>query len=295
MADLAPSPPVSAAGPPPRRHQLLARFFAQRQAQLGIVVLLVIVAATVVGARSWHYGYSDITAEFSTGPSWSHPMGTDTSGRDMLARVLRGSQKSLQVGLLVAALSTILGLLVGGAAGWFGGVVDSVLMRCTDLVLTVPGIAILAVLAGAVGQSGRNWFAVGLILSSLAWTRRARVVRIAFLSLREQAFVLSARATGASSWRIVTRHVLPNAAAPVIVAATLGVGSAIVAEAALSYLGLGVTVPDTSLGSLVASGQSAATTRPWLFWFPGLMIVAIVLSVNLVGDALRRALDPDGR
>lgn len=254
-----------------------------------------IVAATVLGPRLWHYGYSDITSESSTGPSWSHPMGTDGTGRDMLARVLRGSQKSLQVGLLAAALSTALGLVVGGAAGWFGGVVDSVLMRCTDLILTVPGIAVLAVLAGAIGQSGRNWFSVGLILASLAWTRRARVVRIAFLSLREQAFVLSARATGASSWRIVTRHVLPNAAAPVIVAATLGVGSAIVAEAALSFLGLGVTVPDTSLGSLVASGQSAATTRPWLFWFPGLAIVAIVLSVNLVGDALRRALDPGGR
>jgi ABC-type dipeptide/oligopeptide/nickel transport system permease subunit len=273
---------------------VLTRFLRQRQAQVGVVVLLIIVVATVLGPHLWRYGYRDITPEYSTAPSWSHPMGTDNSGHDLFARVLRGSQKSLQVGVLVAALSTALGLLVGGAAGWYGGVVDNVLMRCTDLVLTVPGIAVLAVLAGALGASGRNWFSVGLILSSLAWTRRARIVRVSFMSLRQQPFVQSARATGAGSWRIVTRHVLPNAAAPIIVAATLGVGSAIVAEAALSYLGLGVTVPDTSLGSLVAAGQSATTTRPWLFWFPGLAIVAIVLSVNLIGDALRRALDPGG-
>ena len=219
-------------------------------------------------------------------------MGTDGVGHDGLAQVLRGAQKSLQVGLLAALVSTTLGAIVGMAAGFYRGWVDALLMRLTDLVLTIPGIAILIVMAGRVRGTAGNWWAIALIVAALSWPGTARVARAVVLSLREQEFVEAARAIGASNGRVMMRHLLPHAAGPVIVRATFAVGGAIFAETGLSYLGLGISPPDTSLGSLVAAGQSAATTRPWLFYFPGLVIALVVLSVNLVGDGLRDALDP---
>jgi ABC-type dipeptide/oligopeptide/nickel transport system permease subunit len=196
------------------------------------------------------------------------------------------------IAFLVAVFSTVLGVVVGAVAGYCGGLIDSVLMRTTDLVLTVPAIAILVVLANAIRDSAASWLLLALILAGLSWTRKARLVRASFRSLRRLEFVDAARAVGARDVRIIRRHLLPNAAAPIAVAATLTVGSAVLAEAALTYLGLGPTRPDTSLGQLVQSGQHSATTHPWLFYFPGLVIVVLVLSVNLVGDAIRRAFDP---
>ena len=258
----------------------------------GLVTLVIIVIGTVVVGRLWRYGYAEITDDLSAPPSWRHPMGTDGLGRDLFAQVLRGTQKSLQVGLLVAFVSTAVGTAVGCVAGYFRGLVDHLLMRFTDVVLAVPGIAVLAVLAGSVqGRSG-NWFAIALILAALSWTGLARIVRSVVLSLREQEFIEAARATGAGSGRIVIRHVLPHLSGPVTVKASLTVGSAILAEAALSYLGLGITSPDTSLGRLIETGQQSANTRPWLFYFPGLVVMSIVLSVNFLGDGLRDALDP---
>lgn len=255
-------------------------------------MLTLVALAALVGGRLWRYGYSEITPEFSTPPSWSHPMGTDGVGHDGLAQVLRGAQKSLQVGLLAALVSTTLGAIVGMAAGFYRGWVDALLMRLTDLVLTIPGIAVLIVMAGRVRGTAGNWWAIALIVAALSWEGTARVVRAVVLSLREQEFVEAARAIGASNRRVMVRHLLPHAAGPVIVRATFAVGGAIFAETGLSYLGLGISPPDTSLGSLVAAGQSAAATRPWLFYFPGLFIALVVLSVNLVGDGLRDALDP---
>jgi len=273
------------------RATTLRRFAGSRIAVAGLVLIVVLIGAASVGGRIWRYDYDEITAEYSSAPSWQHPMGTDTLGHDMVALVLRGMQKSEQVAVVVALLSTVLGVAVGGTAGFFGGVVDNVLMRLADVVLIVPGIAVLAVLAASVQDVKGNWLLIGLILSALMWVPTARLLRAAVLSLREEAYVEAARAAGAGPGRIVLRHVVPGAAGIIITSATLTVAAAVQAEAALTFLGLGITSPDTSLGRLVARGLDSATTRPWLFYFPGLTIVVLVLAVNFVGDGLRRALD----
>ncbi|HEY4791318.1 MAG TPA: ABC transporter permease [Actinomycetes bacterium] len=271
---------------------IIRRFLAHKLAVGSLVVFLVVVIISLVGGRFWKYGYADITDQFSSPPSLAHPMGTDDIGHDSLAQVLRGAQKSVQVALMVAFLATAIGTVIGALAGYYRGWVDSALMRFTDLVLTIPSIAILAVLASTVASQAGNWFFIGLILALLQWTYIARVVRGTFLSLREKEFVEAARALGASDTRIMFRHLLPNATGSIIVNATVMVSVAILTETALSFLGLGIKSPDTSLGLLVSTGQQAATTRPWLFYFPGLVIIVIALTINFVGDGLRDAFDP---
>jgi ABC-type dipeptide/oligopeptide/nickel transport system permease subunit len=271
---------------------ILRRFMAHKLAVGSLVVFLLVVIISLIGGRFWKYGYADITDEFSSPPSLEHPMGTDDIGHDSFAQVLRGAQKSVQVALMVAILATTIGAVIGAIAGYYRGWVDSALMRFTDLILTIPAIAILAVLAATVTEQAGNWFFIGLILALLQWTYIARVVRGTFLSLREKEFVEAARALGASDARIIFRHLLPNAAGSIIVNATITVAVAILLETALSYLGLGIRPPDTSLGLLISAGQQAATTRPWLFYFPGLIIVIIALTINFIGDGLRDAFDP---
>jgi peptide/nickel transport system permease protein len=271
---------------------IIRRFTAHKLAVGSLVVFLLVVIISLIGGRFWKYGYADITDEFSSPPSLEHPMGTDDIGHDSMARILRGAQKSVQVALMVAILATTLGAFIGALAGYYRGWVDSALMRFTDLILTIPAIAILAVLAAAVTEQAGNWFFIGLVLALLQWTYIARVVRGTFLSLREKEFVEAARALGASDARIMFRHLLPNATGSIIVNATITVAVAILIETALSYLGLGIRPPDTSLGLLISEGQQAATTRPWLFYFPGLIIVIIALTINFIGDGLRDAFDP---
>jgi len=271
---------------------IIRRFTAHKLAVGSLVVFLLVVIISLIGGRFWKYGYADITDEFSSPPSLEHPMGTDDIGHDSMARILRGAQKSVQVALMVAILATTIGAVIGALAGYYRGWVDSALMRFTDLILTIPAIAILAVLAAAVTEQAGNWFFIGLVLALLQWTYIARVVRGTFLSLREKEFVEAARALGASDTRIMFRHLLPNATGSIIVNATITVAVAILIETALSYLGLGIRPPDTSLGLLISEGQQAATTRPWLFYFPGLIIVIIALTINFIGDGLRDAFDP---
>jgi ABC-type dipeptide/oligopeptide/nickel transport system permease subunit len=271
---------------------IIHRFMAHKLAVGSLVVFVLVVVISLIGGRFWKYGYAEITDKFSSPPSLEHPMGTDDIGHDTLAQVLRGAQKSVQVALMVAILATTIGAVIGALAGYYRGWVDSALMRFTDLVLTIPSIAILAVLAATVAQEAGNWFFIGLILALLQWTYIARVVRGTFLSLREKEFVEAARALGASDTRIMFRHLLPNATGSIIVNATVTVAVAILVETSLSYLGLGIRPPDTSLGLLVSTGQQAATTRPWLFYFPGLVIIIIALTINFVGDGLRDAFDP---
>jgi len=268
---------------------ILRRFMAHKLAVGSLVVFVLVVLISLIGGRFWKYGYADITDEFSSPPSLKHPMGTDDIGHDSLAQILRGSQKSVQVALMVAFLSTTVGAVIGALAGYYRGWVASALMRFTDLVLTIPSIAILAVLASTVTAQAGNWFFIGLVLSVLLWTYIARVVRGTFLSLREKEFVEAARALGASDARIMFRHLLPNAAGSLIVNATVMVSIAILTETALSFLGLGIRPPDTSLGLLVSTGQQAATTRPWQFYFPGLVIIVIM---SLVVDILYAFIDP---
>jgi ABC-type dipeptide/oligopeptide/nickel transport system permease subunit len=275
-----------------QRQLITRRFLSHKLAVGSLVVFLLMVVASLIGGRLWKYGYADITDEFSSPPSLEHPMGTDSIGHDSMAQILRGAQKSVQVALLVALLATTFGTLIGALAGYYRGWTDSALMRFTDLVLTIPAIALLAVLAANVAEKAGNWFFIGLVLAALQWTYIARVVRGQFLSLREKEFVEAARALGASDTRIMFRHLLPNATGSIIVNATITVAVAILLETALSYIGLGIRPPDTSLGLLVSTGQQAATTRPWLFWFPGMFIIIIALTVNFIGDGLRDAFDP---
>ena len=269
---------------------VIRRFMAHRLAVFSLVVFVIIVVGSLGGAHLWKYQYADITDQFSTPPSLAHPMGTDDIGHDTFSQVLRGAQKSVQVALLVAVLSTGFGAVLGAVAGYYRGIVDTLLMRFTDLVLTIPLLAISGLLAGTI--SGGDWFLVAIVISSVSWTSIARVVRGTFLSLREKEFVDAARALGANDRRIIFRHLLPNATGSIIVNATVTVAVAILIETALSFLGLGIRPPDTSLGLLVSAGQQAAQTRPWLFYFPGLVIIMIALTINFIGDGLRDAFDP---
>ena len=220
----------------------------------------------------------------------THPFGQDEIGRDMFAQVMRGVQTSLMVMVVIGVVAATVGVTVGALAGFYRGRVDTLLMRGTDLVITIPTLVIGAVIGRLAGGVSGLLFAIamGLIL----WTSLARLVRGEFLSLREREFVDAARVAGASDVRIILKHMLPNAVGVVIVATTLLMSSAILLETALSYLGFGIRPPEVSLGQLISEYQQAFATRPWLFWWPGLFIVVIALSVNFIGDGLRDAFDP---
>jgi peptide/nickel transport system permease protein len=233
------------------------------------------------------------------GPSGAHWFGTDELGRDQLTRILYAGRISLMVGLVVALVSTFLGTTIGAAAGYFGGWVDQLLMRVTDLFLVVPGLAILMMAQkGLAGKAifGHKFSSQGLIiliLSFLYWQYIARVVRGVFLSLKEREFVEAARASGASSFRIITRHMLPNTIGPIAVNTTLVVGLAILTESTLSFLGFGVQPPTVSWGNMLAQSEGAVgTPQAYLVYFPGLAILLTVLAVNFLGDGMRDAFDP---
>jgi peptide/nickel transport system permease protein len=216
-------------------------------------------------------------------------MGTDDLGRDEATRVLMGGRLSLSVGLLAVALSIVVGTLVGAFAGYFGGLVDSVLMRLTELFISFPPLFVLILLAALFGTS--VWTIV-LVIGLLRWMVVARLVRAAYLQLKQQEFVTAARALGASTQQLMWRHILPNAVSSLVVAATLGVAGAILTESTLSFLGLGIQLPTATWGNMLRAAQSNMTTAPWLAFFPGLFIFLTILSINYVGDGLRDALDP---
>ena len=223
-------------------------------------------------------------------PARAHPFGTDALGRDLLARVLWAGRVSLAVGVGVELLVASLGCMIGLAAGYYGGVLDSVLMRATDVVMAFPSLVLAIGLIAVFERPGLD--KVVLVLVVLGWTTIARVVRGAALSLRERDYVQAARALGASNHAIIARHVLPNALGPLLVAATLGVGSNMIAEAGLSFLGLGAQSPTLSWGAMLADGQTFLASAPWVAVFPGLALLLAVLGINLLGDGLRDLLDP---
>jgi ABC-type dipeptide/oligopeptide/nickel transport system permease subunit len=271
---------------------VLYRFVHHRMALAGLGWFVFLLLLSNVAPLFWKYNYASITNQFGTGPSAQHPFGTDTIGHDMFAQVLAGTATSITTALVVAGVATVVGAVIGAVAGYYGGWADAVLMRLTDLVLVVPLLAVLLVLANTVKKEADNWLLIALIMAAVLWTLLARLVRGTFLSLREREFVEAERAIGASDWRIIFRHMIPNAAGPIVVYATLTVATAILIEAALSFLGLGIQPPAVSLGYLIASGEGDATVLPWLFYFPALFLVSLVLSVNFIGDGLRDALDP---
>jgi peptide/nickel transport system permease protein len=272
--------------------QLIYRRFLQHKlAVISVFVLTAIVLLAFVGGALWHYKYTDITPDNSVPPSGTHPFGTDNLGYDEFARVLRGTQRSLEIAFLVAILATVVGTIWGAIAGFYRGITDSVMMRFVDLVLTIPIIAAGALLGHHFQAAG--WWALALVIAGLSWPAVSRIVRGQTLSLREKEYVEAARALGAKDSRIIFRHILPNVIGQVIVVVTILVALAILTESALSYLGFGVQAPDTSLGTLIASAQTALQGGQWwLFYFPGIFIILICLSVNFIGDGLRDAFDP---
>jgi peptide/nickel transport system permease protein len=268
---------------------VLSRFLRHRLAVGSLIVLLLLVLFAYVGPLFWIHTYDSLDSPGNVVFSPGNPMGTDYLGHDQFARVMRGMQQSLLVAFIVTVLSTGIGAPYGAIAGYFGGIVDTIMMRICDILLTLP----LFLVAGAlVTGRGGSVLMVGLVLGLLGWVVDARVVRGVVLSLREQEFVEAARALGGGSTRIVFRHLLPNATGAIIVQVTLNIAIAILAESALSFLGLGVQPPDTSLGLLVFEAVSAVDTRPWLFYWPGVMIILIALTISFIGDGLRDAFDP---
>ena len=222
-----------------------------------------------------------------------HPLGQDDIGRDYLALVMRGAQRSLMVAFVIGILGGFFGTVIGAISGFYRGKVDAVLMRITDFVITVPAIIIGSVIGYRYGNLGAGFLAIYLGLFS--WTGLARLVRGEFLKLREMEFVDAARVAGASNRRIIFKHILPNAVGIIIVSVTLLMSSAILLETALSYIGFGVVAPDVSLGLLISTYQDSFTSRPYLFWWPGFFIISIALSINFIGDGLRDAFDPRQR
>jgi ABC-type dipeptide/oligopeptide/nickel transport system permease subunit len=270
--------------------QVVARRFRRhRLAMVSLVVLLALVLLAFVGGWLWKYSVADLTADESVPPSWAHPFGTDAAGHDTLAQVLRGTQISIGIAVVGALVATVVGTVWGATAGYYGGWLDTAMMRIADLVLTLPFLAVAAVLGHNVGGS---WWLIAAVIAGLYWAYVARVARGVVLSLREKEFVEAARAIGAGDARIIFRHLVPNAFGSIIVNATVLVAIAILLETALSYLGFGVRPPDTSLGLLVSDAQTAVETRPWLFFFPGVFIIVIALTINFIGDGLRDALGP---
>lgn len=273
-----------------RQWQLVVgRFVRHRAAIVSLVVLVLVVLVAFVGGQLWKYQYFEITPVGFAPPSPAHPLGTNQIGNDVFAQMLRGAQQSLKVAFVVAILSTGIGAPYGAIAGYYGGRVDTVMMRLCDVLLTLPLIALAGTIGGILGGS---WLATALIIGGVGWVINARVVRSVVLSLRQQEFVEAARALGASDSRIVFRHLLPNVTGAIIVQATLDIAFAILVEAGLSFVGLGVRAPDTSLGVLTFSARDSVDTHPMLFYAPGLTIIIIALCVNFIGDGLRDAFDP---
>lgn len=286
------------------------RLLRNKLAVFGMFVVIVIAIASIVGptliskATGYTYDFipsdSSLTKSFAPfrGPggqfSWAHPMGTDNAGRDILARVLSGGQVSLMVALIATLVSLVIGVSYGAIAGYVGGRIDDLMMRIVDVLYSLPYVIIVIVLLALLpaktpgAQLAQLFFALGAV----SWLTMARIVRGQILSLKNQEFVLAARATGVSTPKIIFRHLVPNALGPVIVYATLTVPTVMLSEAFLSFLGLGVRPPRVSWGSLAAEGAQNLAVYPWQLIFPGLTMALMLFSLNFLGDGLRDALDP---
>ena len=298
------------------------RFFRHRAAVIALITLTSIIVFVLSALDSkmgpiripgwWKWGVEDIpelrfedcpggttgcpTLSIKPGSHFglgTHPFGQDDIGRDYFALVMNGARRSLMIMFVIGIVSGFIGVVVGSISGFYGKKIDAVLMRLVDFLQTVPTIIIAAVIGKAAGRVGPLFLA--LFLGLLGWTGLARLVRAQFLSLREMEFVDAARVAGASNLRIAFKHILPNAVGQIIVSITLIMAGAILTETALSYLGFGVVPPDVSLGLLISQYESAFTTRPFLFWWPGFFIISIALCVNFIGDGLRDAFDPRQR
>jgi peptide/nickel transport system permease protein len=275
-----------------RPHKLAwGRVRRHRSALIALAVLLFEVATAVVAPFGMpaDLAIRPRPTQILQSASSAHPLGTDEAGRDILARLIFAGRISLTIGFLAAAASVTAGTALGAAAGYYGGWIDSVLMRFTDAMLSVPLLFVLIALAVFFGPSVGTLI---VVIGALSWMDLARIIRANFLSLREKEFVVSARVVGSGDLAIIARHILPNTLAPIIVASTLGVGHALLAEAAVSYLGLGVQPPTPSWGNMLNNAQSYFFNAPAVGIYPGMLILVTVLCVNFLGEGLRDAVEP---
>lgn len=290
------------------------RLLRNRLAVVGLIIVTIVIILSLLGPPiiRWTTGYTydyipsdsdevrsvpPFTTGDGTGFSWAHPMGTDSAGRDMLARVLLGGRISLMVGVIATLVSLIIGVAYGATAGYFGGKVDDVMMRIVDVLYAIPYMMIVIVLLALFGSQSpmTQLVLLFLALGAVSWLTMARIVRGQVMSLKNQEFVLAARATGVSNSKIIFRHLVPNALGPVIVYATLTIPSVMLQESFLSFLGLGVQAPLASWGSLAADGIQNIAVFPWQLIFPGVTMALTLFSLNFLGDGLRDALDPQMR
>lgn len=270
--------------------EVLGRLKRHRLAMIGAAIILVLVFVAVFAPFiAPHDPIEQNLANRLLPPNPEHLLGTDNLGRCILSRLIYGTQVSLQIGIIVVGITSIIGVMLGVIAGYRGGIIDEIIMRSVDVLLAFPGIILALVIAGILGPS---LFNVMLALAVVGWTSYARVVRGSVLSVKEKEFVEAARAIGTSDTKIMFRHVLPNVMAPVIVMATLGMAHVILAAAALSFLGLGAQPPTPEWGSMLNAGRAFMRTAPHLTIFPGLVIMVTVLAFNFLGDGLRDVLDP---
>jgi peptide/nickel transport system permease protein len=281
------------------------RFRRHKMAIAGAALLAAMVLYVTVGAVVFseeYANFNDIRNRYEP-PSAQHPFGTDGTGRDILARTIYGGQISIIIGLLAVSVSVTVGVTVGALSGYYGGVVDSILMRLTETMLNVPQLFLLILLSKALGGKiptfkllGRSFSGSVVVIVGVigltSWMGLARIVRANYLALKEREFVTAARCIGTQDRFIIFRHILPNTIAPIIVAATLGVAGAIISEAYISFLGLGVQAPTATWGNMLDQAYHHLETEPWLWFFPGALILLTVLAINFLGDGLRDALDP---
>ena len=270
---------------------IVRRFMRNRAAMVGLGVLLVLYTVALLAPylASQPLDFIDIPNR-NLPPSWTHPMGTDSLGRDLLSRMIWGSRISLSVGFVAMGMAVTIGTVVGAIAGFYGGrTIDLVLMRIAEAIDLIPVFFLLITIVSVVRPSIFN---IMLVIGLTSWPSMAQIVRGQFLSLRQREFTEASRALGATDSRLIFRHILPNAVAPIIVSVTLRIGGAILTESGLSFLGLGTPPPQTSWGQLLAAGRQALQHTPWVAVWPGVAILLTVLSFNFVGDGLRDALDP---
>jgi peptide/nickel transport system permease protein len=274
------------------------RFRRHPGAMIGSIVFLILVLAILLGSFSPYSPVNSNVLERLQPPSWHHPMGTDALGRDLLTRILYGGRVSLAVGLLVVVITLGIGVTLGAVAGYAGGWIDNILMRITDAALTLPSLLVLILISSILREIDMPLFeknsvvTIAVVIGLLSWMTFARLVRAAFLTLREMDYVTAARGLGASHARVVWSHILPNAIGPIIVESTLQLGYAIIEESGLSFLGFGIQQPTPSWGNLLSNAQENFVKYPWLAIFPGMMIFFAIISVNYIGDGLRDAYDP---
>lgn len=270
------------------------RFLRHRLAMIGLIVIVIMALAAAAAPLIVPYDPDDINLRQSrTGPSQSHLLGTDAFGRDVLSRLIHGGRVSLSVGLVAVGIYEVIAIVLGSISGYYRGAADWIIMRSVDIVMTFPTLIVIIFMVAILGPSIFNTM---LAIGILGWTAPTRLVRGQFLQLRQMDYVTAARAIGVPDSRIILRHVLPGVVAPIVVNATFGVAGAILTEAALSFLGLGVQPPTASWGNMMSAAQELVILErmPWLWVPPGIAIMLSVLSINFVGDGLRDALDPKG-